>query len=607
MTERTTLRKISYLQFGALTAQEIRAISVAEITTPVNRGSPTTDGTPYDLRLGVVDNGVDCETCGEKNMSRMAYCPGHFGHIELEEPVYNPVYLGIVLGIVKCVCVHCLAPRIPENTLNSAILALRKSSRFKAYRKKAENLKQCPKCHESLPKFFIDRNVIKMFYENLDGKKNAMPISAREMYTKLLQISGETMKLIGFNDGLSPNENFKDPDLEILSEKSHVHEVRPEAFIFTVLPVLPTCARPWVIRTGERKDDDITDKYNTILKINNRLRADASAPAGVTASAGRGRKKTGKLSEVDRKKAIDDLSTNVWGLIDNSKEKVKNNSRQQKGIADRLGGKTGHFQNNIGGKRVNFTARTVIVGGGSMLPMGWIGVPMHIAKTLTFPELVFDYTLAEHTRLLEEGKITNVIRQGHTINVSQVTSGGTKPFIWKGRPGLQKGDTVERQARNGDWGIFNRQPTLRIESMQGVQIIILPEDEYVFRVPVGMSRAFNFDYDGDKHLVPNRRLLFELIGRLEKENSVILSLPPRYEFNRLVAFTKQKRQHHKIAGKPLEPQTTTPRKKFLGGTRQKSATMVKTFEDWIIRSHAPRTREKVQRLNGGGFLVKQEA
>lgn len=526
--ERKGLQKIGYLQFGALTAQEIRAISSGEVSVPVNRGSKETNGTPYDLRLGSLANGVDCETCGEKN----SMCPGHFMHIELVTPVYNPVYINTVLGIMKCVCIKCLSPRIPENTVPAGIMAQKKNMRFKLYKKKAEVLKQCPACQEPLPKLFLDKASIKMFY---DEKKNAISITAREMNALLMQITGETMKLIGFNDGLSENKILQEDSINMLSEKTHVHEVRPEAFIFTVLPVLPTCARPWVLRGSERKDDDITDKYNTILKLNNRLRLD-SEMTGIAPVAGRGRKKTGKLSEVDRKKATDDLASNVWALIDNSKEKAKNNARQQKGIAERLGGKTGHFQNNVGGKRVNYTARTVIVGGGDMLEMGWIGVPQHVAKTLTTPELVLEYNFQEHQRLLGLGKINYVLRQGHNINVSEVTSNGAKPFIWKGTTGLQKYDIVHRQLRDGDWGIFNRQPTLRIESMQGVQTKILPPDEYVFRVPVGMSRAFNFDYDGDKHLVPNRWLLHKLIGRLMGENSGILSALTKRRYNHLVVY-----------------------------------------------------------------------
>jgi DNA-directed RNA polymerase beta' subunit len=60
-------------------------------------------------------------------------------------------------------------------------------------------------------------------------------------------------------------------------------------------------------------------------------------------------------------------------LIDNSKEKNKSNARKSKGIRERLVKKNGHFQMNVAGKRSDFTARSVIVGGGSFLRMGEVG------------------------------------------------------------------------------------------------------------------------------------------------------------------------------------------------------------------------------------------
>lgn len=510
------LKPITYIQFGAMTAEEWISFSVAKITTPVTRGNPNTRETPYDLRLGALENLVACETCSEKNN----ICPGHFGHIELDEPVYNPVYISLVLGIVKCICIECYSPRISKEVAEIYLTQHRKD-RFKIYRKKAEVMKQCISCNAFLPCFFIDRAMIKMFY---DDKKHALPISAREMTTILMNISSDTMELMGFNDNLPSAEIFEDENIFYPTEKNHVHEVRPEAFIFTVLPVLPTCARPWIIRDGERKDDDITEMYNTILKINTKLLIDSnSLYETAPAPRAKSRKKSGKLSEVDRKKLVEDLNSNIWALIDNSKDlKNKNNARQRKGISDRLKSKDGHLQNNVGGKRVDWSARTVIIPGGDILPMGWIGVPYDIAKILTTPEPILKWNIGYYQKMLEDGKINSVVRNGKTIPLSDVTGKGSE-FTWNGQRGLQLYDIVHRQLKEGDWGIFNRQPTLRIESMQGVQCHILPPEEKAFRIPLCVTRAYNADCDGDKHLVPNRQLPFKLIGKLDWENSVILS------------------------------------------------------------------------------------
>ena len=271
---------------------------------------------------------------------------------------------------------------------------------------------------------------------------------------------------------------------------------RPEAFIFEVLPVIPTCARPFVMRGSEKKDDDLTDRYNTILKLKARIEADKIAP--VSAKPVRSRKKVGKLTESDRTKALQDLQFNVSTLIDNSKEgKGKGNSRQHKGFRERLATKDGHIQTNIAGKRVDFTARTVVGSAGPDLPIGWIGVPESIARKVTISELVVPWNLAIYETMIQEGKINTVKRQGNIVRVIEATKNGTAPFMWKGKIGLQPYDIVDRHLRDGDWVILNRQPTLRIESMQGVQIKVLI-GEYIFRIPLGMTRPFNMDFDGDE-------------------------------------------------------------------------------------------------------------
>lgn len=473
---------IKCVLFGILSAEEIKNLSAAEITIPSNRGSNEIEGTPYDLRLGALENNVSCETCGEKNK----VCPGHFGHIELVYPCYNPKFIETVANVFKCICIKCFAPRISES-IAGAILTLKNSARFKAYKKKAEVMKNCPSCQEALPSFFVDKHTIKIYYED---KKSAIPVTATEAYSLLLQIKPGTDKLLGFNQNLPTNPVFRDEEIEYFQAKSHIHQIKFESLIFTRLPVLPTCARPWVCKGG-KLDDDLTDRYNAILKCNQRLRADKEAP--FSAQLVSGRKKNGKLSEQDRIKTTDDLTNHIFALIDNSKEKSsKNNNRKQKGLQDRMGGKGGQFQTNVAGKRSDFTARTPIVGAAADIPVGWIGCPEHIAKILSRPVMVTEWNKAHLEELLADGKVNIIARQGFSIVVSEVTAGGTKPFVWKGRPGLQLFDIVHRQLQDGDWGILNRQPTLRLESMQGVQLKIL-KDIKAFRIPLGTVNAFNAD------------------------------------------------------------------------------------------------------------------
>jgi len=480
-------RQIAYIQFGALTADEWEALGV-EISKPYTRGGET-DKTPYDGRLGALDNGVKCLTCGEYNKT----CPGHFGYIKLVEPVFNTEYLSVILSILSCVCPTCASPRIPPDQaalLN--LLTTKRNVRLRAYKKRCKTVEKCHSCDALLPKFENSKNGIKMYY---DDKEGAVLVTAREALAICLLVSNDTMKLLGFNDGLSENSVFFAEDIVLPEDRVHVHQVRPEAFIITHLPVPPTCVRPWVMRNGEKRDDDLTERLNVILKLNQKLKE--SINATTSSQPVKGRKKAGKLSEAERRKIIDDIQTNVWTLIDNSKEKSKTSSggRSHKGIRERLGSKEGHLQNNAAGKRVDFSARTVIVGGGPEIPTGWIGVPSEIAAILTYPEPVTEWNREAFEKMLAERKINAVRRNGGIIHVKDVTRNYTRPFESNGVLGLRVGDIVERQMQDGDWGLFNRQPTLRIESMQGVQCKII--DDLAWRLPLCMTRPFNADFDGD--------------------------------------------------------------------------------------------------------------
>ena len=498
----TPLKAIKNVTFGILTEDEIVASGI-EISIPSNRGSSETRGTPYDLRLGALENGVNCETCGFKNDR----CPGHPGYIRLAVPCYNPKYMEYVMGILKSICPGCCAPRIPATSLGP-IVNTKQAQRFKAYRKKAELVKKCSMCFEALPSFFIDKNTLKYYHSD---RRSAIPLTAEEAHSILLRISDETTKLLGFNHGLSQNPIFTEAAIknDLHSSKTHPHQIKLESLIFTVLPVVPTCARPWVHKADSKLDDDLTETINSIIKCNQKLISDREAPLVAVSTTTR-KKGNKKLSESDRAKTVDDLTSHIFALIDNSKDtKTKGNSRKQKGLGERMSGKNGQFNINCVGKRSDFTARTVIVGADSEIPLGWIGVPERIAKKLTKPEIVCDWNIEYLEGLLREGKINTIDRssggQSYTIVVSEVTHCGTKPFIWKGKEGLQKFDIVHRQLCDGDWGIINRQPSLRIESMQGVQIKILrnPTKDFArdvnsFKIPLGTTGAFNADFDGDK-------------------------------------------------------------------------------------------------------------
>ena len=486
------LRNIARVQFSALSPQEWERYAI-RITTPYTRGGDMAN-TPYDPRLGVLDNGVKCPTCNGTNKT----CDGHFGVIPLVTPVWNLDYIRIVLWILKCVCLVCHEPLIsPENAEWMGLTHKSKQERLRQYFAKCENIPQCS-CGTPTPTLTLipKNNVIKMSYGD---KEKATTLTAEKALAVLMQISDATMTLLGFNDDLLSHPAYSDNQLLVPGDGSeesfpHVHRVRPESFIFTLFPVIPPHVRPWVLRNRERRDDDLTEKYNMIIKVNNRLREDGESAPPVRVA--KGRKKRGKLTDAERTKLLDDLSTHIWSLIDNTSDKAKT-GRTLKGLHERISGKEGHCQSNVAGKRADQSSRSVVVGGGPLLPLGWVGMPEYIANILTVPEPVTKWNMSILQDLLEKGQIVRVKRQGLTINVQQATHNFRRPFDHLGEIGLLEGDIAERKYRDGDVMLFNRQPTLRIESMQGVRVKIM-WGEYPWRLGLAQCRAFNADFDGDE-------------------------------------------------------------------------------------------------------------
>jgi len=96
---------ISGLQFTNYTSEEIRRLSVKELTSSqaIDRLGGPVPGGPYDLSLGPFDKNDRCFTCGQGFVA----CPGHLGHISLVLPVYNPVFFRNLVNLLRGCCLHC--------------------------------------------------------------------------------------------------------------------------------------------------------------------------------------------------------------------------------------------------------------------------------------------------------------------------------------------------------------------------------------------------------------------------------------------------------------------------------------------------------------------
>lgn len=493
--------ELSFVTFGALSPDAIRKLSVVEVTNP-NTKESNLDNSPYDERMGVINNGTLCQTCGKNNME----CQGHFGHIELPFPVFNPKYMEFVYKIFKCICVSCGEPRKKAGHLEILRLSSDPIKRFASLVTLLSKINECPSCGEPIPDFKFDKPNLQILVGN---KKEFKKLSSTLAYQYLSLINPETMKALGFNLSLYNSEKYKDHRYTH-ADLSHAHEVHPTSFMFTAFPVIPICARPWIIRDGDICHDDITDKYCSILRIIKKLAGEYTQTK---------RKTQKKSTETDKKKLMADLEGHVYTLIDNKNDvsKISSCGRGHKGIRERIESKEGHINSNVGGKRVDFSARTVIVSGAG-LDVGEVGVPEMIANKMTVPEHVTNFNQEHIEKLIRQKKATMLIRNGKRIRLDIVTKNYTRDFP------VKIGDIVERKVQDGDYCLFNRQPSLRTESMMGKRIRVMRDGGNAFRLPLAACTAFNADFDGDEmnlHLPQSIPAIVECATIMATENHLV--------------------------------------------------------------------------------------
>ena len=145
------------------------------------------------------------------------------------------------------------------------------------------------------------------------------------------------------------------------------------------------------------------------------------------------------------------------------------------------------------GKRVDYSARSVISPDPN-LQVDELGVPLSIAMNLTFPGVVTDLNIEKLKNLVINGPTkypgANMIisNDGRTIDL--------KYSMNRTDEHLEKGYIVERHMQNGDYVIFNRQPSLHKMSMMGHRVHILPYS--TFRLNLSVTTPYNADFDGDE-------------------------------------------------------------------------------------------------------------
>ncbi len=458
------VRKLDHVQFGVFGPDEIRRMSVAEIKheKPYENGIPKHESIA-DRRLGANGLQFPCLTCYCDDKS----CPGHFGHIELAAPVFNIGFLNTTLKVLRCVCFYCSKLLVVEPTLTQLRKMKNPASRLRVAAKtgsaqKVVCLADHKGCGNVQPKFSRDGFRLRATYPDAaeDSAEKKQPVTAEKVLEVFRRMSDEDIETIG----LSPKFS------------------RPEWFILKLLPVPPPQVRPSVMKGGLRSEDDLTNKLGDIVKNNNALRA-------LEASGG--------ASHILRE-MVDLIQYHVATYMNNdlpgvTPATVRGGSRSLKSIGQRFKGKEGRVRGNLMGKRVDFSARTVITPDPN-LKLHEVGVPFTIAQNLTYPEVVTAFNMSDMKQLVENGPSTypgaKYIQRddGFKVNLQYVTN--------RAELQLEIGYTVIRHIRDGDFVLFNRQPSLHKMSIMGHRIKVMHYS--TFRLNLSVTSPYNADFDGDE-------------------------------------------------------------------------------------------------------------
>ena len=498
------------IQLTLYTDDEVRKLSAVQVLHPttLERSLPKSNGLS-DPRFGVTDRNLRCTTCGQ------ADCFQHFGHIDLNKPVCRLGQISLILYTLRSVCWACSRRKFSVKNEKGGFLDARSicsvtqplgKERLRAISEACKNRFKCPwdgddleendRCGAPQPQYVI---VNKLFFKRVFRDKEDCLFESEEerefanrrlmpdeIQSILRHIPHETLVLLGFRPKISHPMHY------IMS----AHIVPP--------PIIRPASGSVASDSRSRGENDMTTAFQDIIRCNNEVKIIFANP---------------KATEAEKYQAWDKLQLFCGALVNQVLKKQQTYdgtplmhsraiaNRQVKDIKSRLTGKRGRLRGNLSGKRVDHAARSV-VGPDAYHDIYELGVPKSIMSTLTFPEHVNDINKNYLAECIVAG--SNVLGGALTVRTPAIigqrgTEGGEKVHYISlldklGRrdlaASLKPGMIVERHLRNGDWCLFNRQPSLHKGSIQAFKIYSVPSLQ--FKLPLPCTKPFNADFDGDE-------------------------------------------------------------------------------------------------------------
>ncbi|MGC8516452.1 MAG: DNA-directed RNA polymerase subunit A' [Candidatus Acidifodinimicrobium sp.] len=478
--------KIYGIEFGVLSPRMIEKMSSVAITSSELYdidGFPV-DGGLADMRLGITDPGLVCRTCG----NTIKDCPGHFGHLELARPVFNIKMIPKIYDLLNATCDACGRILIPEAILKKATITmdaiearegdLGKKRYVRKLIKHAKSINTCPFCHSKQHKVKLEKPYTFIY--------NGQKLNASDVRERLERISDADLQFLGMSQEYS----------------------RPEWMIFTVLPIPPVTIRPPItLESGQKSEDDLTHKLTDIVRTNQRLAENIKSGA----------------PEVIIEELWDLLQYHITTFISNGTAQVPiarhKSGKKLKTLEDRIKGKEGRFRGSTLGKRANYSARSTI-SPDSMIRLDEVGVPMQIAKEVTYPERVTEMNIDRLKALIKN--LNGYPNASYIVTPDGIRRKITESTVQNILDELKPGYIVERSMLNGDIILFNRQPSLHRLSIMGHSVRVL--DGKTFRINPASTLPYNADFDGDEmniHVLQTEEALAEAALIMNIKNNIV--------------------------------------------------------------------------------------
>ncbi|ESQ42341.1 hypothetical protein EUTSA_v10012446mg [Eutrema salsugineum] len=448
------------------------------------------EGGLLDPRMGPPNKKSICATCHADFQN----CPGHFGYLKLDLPVYNVGFLNYILDILKCICKRCsnilIDEKLYEDHLkkmrNPKMEPLKKTELAKAVVKKCSMMasqriitcKNCGYLNGMVKKVAAQMGIIGISHDR--SKIHGGEVD--EFKSAISHTRESTGAINPLTYVLDPNlvlglfKGMSDKDCELLYI-AH----RPENLFIICMFVPPLPTRPSVRIGGtQSNENDLTERVKKILQDN------ASCKKILNQAT----------TSPKNMQVWDTVQSEVAQYINSEVRGIPNqpDSKPLSGILQRLKGKQGRFRANLSGKRVEYTGRTVISPDPN-LKITEVGIPILMARILTFPECVSRHNIEKLRQCVRNGpnKYPGARSVRYPDGSSRTLVGDYRKRI---ADELTIGCIVDRHLEEGDAVLFNRQPSLHRMSIMCHRARIMPWRTLRFNESV--CNPYNADFDGDE-------------------------------------------------------------------------------------------------------------